>query len=148
MREVIESARRVTGHAIPARLHSRRAGDPAVLVASSDRALRELGWKPRYTQLDDIMRTAWIPHQEAIQELIRPVATVIWRTVAPNDRRNTHIRRVGARAERKGPKGRGIFNSLRLSSNATSIELPEPGPVAVVKPGLSPLAGTRRFVLS
>ena len=64
VREVIESARRVTGHAIPAELHSRRAGDPAVLVASSDRALRELGWKPRYTQLDDIMRTAWIWHQK------------------------------------------------------------------------------------
>jgi UDP-glucose 4-epimerase len=64
VREVIESARRVTGHAIPAELHPRRAGDPAVLVASSDRALRELGWKPRYTQLDDIVRTAWIWHQK------------------------------------------------------------------------------------
>ena len=64
VREVIESARRVTGHAIPAELHARRAGDPAVLVASSDRAIRELGWKPRYTQLDDIVRTAWVWHQK------------------------------------------------------------------------------------
>ena len=64
VREVIESARRVTGHAIPAELHPRRAGDPAVLVASSDRAIRELGWKPRYTQLDDIVRTAWVWHQK------------------------------------------------------------------------------------
>ena len=64
VREVIESARRVTGHAIPAELHPRRAGDPAVLVASSDKAIRELGWKPRYTQLDDIIRTAWIWHQK------------------------------------------------------------------------------------
>jgi UDP-glucose 4-epimerase len=64
VREVIESARRVTGHAIPAELHPRRAGDPAVLVASSDKAIRELGWKPRYTLLDDIVRTAWVWHQK------------------------------------------------------------------------------------
>jgi len=64
VREVIESARRVTGHAIPAELHPRRPGDPAVLVASSDKAIKELGWKPRYTQLDDIIRTAWTWHQK------------------------------------------------------------------------------------
>ena len=64
VREVIESARRVTGHAIPAEAHPRRPGDPAVLVASSEKAIRELGWKPRYTQLDDIVRTAWIWHQK------------------------------------------------------------------------------------
>ena len=63
VREVIESARRVTGHPIPAEIHPRRAGDPAVLVASSEKAIRELGWKPRYTQLDDILRTAWTWHQ-------------------------------------------------------------------------------------
>ncbi|MGA9069047.1 MAG: UDP-glucose 4-epimerase GalE [Terracidiphilus sp.] len=62
--EVIESARRVTGHAIPADLCPRRAGDPAVLVASSEKAIRELGWKPRYTQLDEIVRTAWVWHQK------------------------------------------------------------------------------------
>jgi UDP-glucose 4-epimerase len=64
VREVIESARRVTGHPIPADVYPRRPGDPAVLVASSDKAIRELGWKPRYTQLDDIIRTAWIWHQK------------------------------------------------------------------------------------
>lgn len=64
VREVIESARRVTGHPIPAETHPRRAGDPAVLVASSERAIRELGWKPRYTQLDEIVRTAWVWHQK------------------------------------------------------------------------------------
>lgn len=64
VREVIESARRVTGHPIPAEIHPRRAGDPAVLVASSDKAIRELGWNPRYTQLDDILRTAWVWHQK------------------------------------------------------------------------------------
>jgi len=63
VREVIESARRVTGHPIPAELHPRRPGDPAVLVASSEKAAQHLGWKPRYTQLDDIVRTAWIWHQ-------------------------------------------------------------------------------------
>jgi UDP-glucose 4-epimerase len=64
VREVIESARRVTGHPIPAEVHPRRPGDPAVLVASSDKAIRELGWTPRYTQLDDIVRTAWVWHQK------------------------------------------------------------------------------------
>jgi UDP-glucose 4-epimerase len=64
VREVIESARRVTGHAIPAEIHPRRPGDPAVLVASSAKAIRELGWQPKYTQLDEILRTAWIWHQK------------------------------------------------------------------------------------
>jgi UDP-glucose 4-epimerase len=64
VREVIESARRVTGHRIPAVAEPRRPGDPAVLVASSEKAIRELGWKPQYSQLDEIMRTAWIWHQK------------------------------------------------------------------------------------
>ena len=64
VREVIESARRVTGHPIPAEIYPRRAGDAAVLVASSQKAMRELGWKPRYTQLDEILRTAWAWHQK------------------------------------------------------------------------------------
>ncbi len=67
VRQVIESARRVTGHPIPAEVHPRRPGDPAVLIASSDKAIRELGWKPRYTQLDDILRTAWTWHQKRYQ---------------------------------------------------------------------------------
>jgi UDP-glucose 4-epimerase len=64
VRQVIESARRVTGHPIPAEIYPRRDGDPAVLVASSDKAIRELGWKPAYTDLDSIVRTAWIWHQK------------------------------------------------------------------------------------
>ena len=64
VKEVIESARRVTGHAIPAEVCPRRPGDPAVLVAGSKKAIRELGWKPRYTELDSIVRTAWIWHQQ------------------------------------------------------------------------------------
>jgi len=64
VREVIESARRVTGHPIPAEIHPRRAGDPAVLVASSEKAIRELGWNPRHAELDAIIRTAWEWHQK------------------------------------------------------------------------------------
>ncbi len=58
-REVLEAARRVTGHPIPARDCERRAGDPVVLVASSERIRRELGWQPRFTSLDEIIATAW-----------------------------------------------------------------------------------------
>jgi len=64
VREVIESARRVTGHPIPAEIHPRRAGDPAVLVAGSEKAIRELGWNPRHAELDAIIRTAWVWHQK------------------------------------------------------------------------------------
>jgi UDP-glucose 4-epimerase len=64
VREVVESARRVTDHPIPAEVHPRRPGDPAVLVASSEKAIRKLGWKPRYVDLDDIVRTAWAWHQK------------------------------------------------------------------------------------
>ena len=64
VREVIESARRVTGHPIPVENCPRRPGDPAVLVASSAKAIQELGWQPRYTSLDDIVRTAWVWHQK------------------------------------------------------------------------------------
>lgn len=62
--QVIESARRVTGRPIPAEIHPRRPGDPAVLVASSKQVMRELGWKPRYAELDEIVRTAWAWHQK------------------------------------------------------------------------------------
>jgi len=57
--QVIEVTRRVTGHAIPAKVSPRRAGDPAVLVASSERAKSELGWKPQYADLEKIVETAW-----------------------------------------------------------------------------------------
>jgi UDP-glucose 4-epimerase len=61
--EVIESARRVTGHAIPVEVQPRRPGDPAVLIASSEKIARELGWKPRHTDLDEIIESAWVWHQ-------------------------------------------------------------------------------------
>lgn len=57
--EVIESARRVTGKPIQIASGERRAGDPAVLVASSQKARDSLGWIPRYTELDEIVDTAW-----------------------------------------------------------------------------------------
>jgi UDP-glucose 4-epimerase len=59
VREVIEAARRVTGHAIPAVETPRRAGDPAVLVASSEKIKRELQWKPRHADLEAIIESAW-----------------------------------------------------------------------------------------
>ncbi|NLG84699.1 MAG: UDP-glucose 4-epimerase GalE [Firmicutes bacterium] len=58
-REVIEAARRVTGREIPVRPAPRRSGDPAVLVASSARIQQELGWRPRYPELERIIETAW-----------------------------------------------------------------------------------------
>jgi UDP-glucose 4-epimerase len=61
--EVIESARRVTGHPIPVEVFPRRPGDPAVLIASSEKIERELGWKPRHTALDEIVASAWEWHQ-------------------------------------------------------------------------------------
>ena len=63
IRELIEVARRVTGHPIPAGEVARRAGDPAILVASSARIQRELGWRPQYASLEAIIASAWEWHQ-------------------------------------------------------------------------------------
>ena len=63
VKEVIETARDVTGHPIPAEVQGRRAGDPAVLVASSDKARSVLGWKPEKADLDTIIGSAWNWHQ-------------------------------------------------------------------------------------
>ncbi len=57
--QVLEMAREVTGKAIPARVGARRAGDPAVLIASSDKIKRELGWKPEFQDLRVIIESAW-----------------------------------------------------------------------------------------
>jgi UDP-glucose 4-epimerase len=57
--EVIDAAKKVTGIDIPVEIKARRAGDPAVLVASSKRAKTELGWNPEYPDLDSIVESAW-----------------------------------------------------------------------------------------
>ncbi len=62
VREVIEAARQVTGHPIPAQVAPRRPGDPAQLIASSQKAMDKLGWRPRYNRLEDILATAWAWH--------------------------------------------------------------------------------------
>lgn len=59
VREVIAAARRVTGHAIPSEDGPRRPGDPAVLVASSEKLRRELGWRPQHPELESIISSAW-----------------------------------------------------------------------------------------
>lgn len=59
VKEVIEGARKVTGHAIPAKVAPRRAGDPAELFADSSKIQSELGWKPKYTEIESIISTAW-----------------------------------------------------------------------------------------
>jgi UDP-glucose 4-epimerase len=63
VKEVIDIARKVTGHAIPAVVEARRAGDPAELVAASDRARQELGWSPSRNSLEAIIESAWRWHQ-------------------------------------------------------------------------------------
>lgn len=63
VKAMIEAARRVTGHPIPAVIEPRRAGDPAVLVASSDKIKRELGWNPKKDDVEEIIRSAWVWHQ-------------------------------------------------------------------------------------
>lgn len=64
VQQVIEISREVTGHAIPAKVEARREGDPAVLIASSDRARRELGWNPRRDRLEDIISSSWNWHRQ------------------------------------------------------------------------------------
>jgi UDP-glucose 4-epimerase len=63
VKEVIEAAREVTGHPIPAEVHPRRPGDAPRLVASSERIRRELGWEPEHPALKDILASAWEWHR-------------------------------------------------------------------------------------
>jgi UDP-glucose 4-epimerase len=63
VREVIETAKAVTGRPIPVKEGPRRAGDPPVLVANADAIRRELGWQPTYTDLRAIVETAWNWHK-------------------------------------------------------------------------------------
>ncbi len=67
VKQVIEAARRVTGHPIPVEMEPRRAGDPARLVASSDRARTELGWTPKIPEIEAILESAWAWQQQRYQ---------------------------------------------------------------------------------
>lgn len=64
VKEVIETARKATGHPIPAQISPRRAGDPAKLIASSEKARKILGWKPEHAELEEIIATAWNWHKK------------------------------------------------------------------------------------
>jgi len=59
VREVVDAARKITGRAIPVHISPRRPGDPAKLVASSDKIRKELGWIPKYQDLEKIVGSAW-----------------------------------------------------------------------------------------
>ena len=61
--EMVETARRVTGHPIPAVVRPRRPGDPAILIASSAAVQRDLGWQPRHPDLHEIVESAWQWHR-------------------------------------------------------------------------------------
>jgi len=61
--EVVQTARRISGHPIPHEIGPRRPGDPAILIASSEKIRQELGWTPRYPTLDDIVGSAWEWHR-------------------------------------------------------------------------------------
>ena len=63
VKEVIDTARKVTGHPIPAKITPRRAGDPAQLIASSKKAKTVLGWHPEHADLEEIIATAWNWHK-------------------------------------------------------------------------------------
>ena len=64
VREVIESCRKITGHKIPVVEKPRRPGDPARLIAASEKIQRELGWQPRFQSIDAIIESAWKWHQK------------------------------------------------------------------------------------
>ena len=61
-REIIEAARRVTGCDIPVSEEGRRPGDPATLIASSEKAMQVLHWQPRHASIEDIIGSAWRWH--------------------------------------------------------------------------------------
>jgi len=64
VREILETARKITGRAIPARVMPRRPGDPARLVASAGKAAKILGWQPKSSSIETIIQTAWRWHRE------------------------------------------------------------------------------------
>lgn len=75
VKQIIETAERVTGQKATINYGERRAGDPPVLVADNSKAAETLGWKPKYTSLDKIIQTAWnwydTPHEGSYDKLIK-----------------------------------------------------------------------------
>jgi UDP-glucose 4-epimerase len=70
--EVVEMARQVTGKRIPTEAGPRRPGDPPILIASPDRIMRDLGWNPRHSELDQIIESAWrwhLAHPKGYREI-------------------------------------------------------------------------------
>ncbi len=63
VKEIVDIARKVTGHPIPAEIAPRRDGDPATLIASAEGATKELGWTPKYNTVEQIIETAWAWHK-------------------------------------------------------------------------------------
>lgn len=63
VKQVIDTAERVTGLKVPVKLGERRAGDPAALISRADKAFQDLGWQPQIKDLDEIVKTAWAWHQ-------------------------------------------------------------------------------------
>ena len=74
VREIVSEAERITGQKINAQVAIRRAGDPAILCASPERIIEELGWTPEHSSLDEIMQSAWRWKQKLLQPAI-PAAT-------------------------------------------------------------------------
>lgn len=72
VREVIATVERVTGQKVPVQSAPRREGDPAVLVADSKRAMSELGWRPRFNDLETIIRHAWNWEQKRHRSTTQP----------------------------------------------------------------------------
>ena len=64
VKEVIEMAKKVTGKEFKVEIEARRNGDPSTLIASSEKAIKELGWKPKFNTLDKIIETAWNWHKD------------------------------------------------------------------------------------
>jgi UDP-glucose-4-epimerase GalE len=64
VKQVIETAQRVSGREIPTQVVDKRPGDPAVLVSASEKAIRDLGWTPRFPELETIIETAWAWHKK------------------------------------------------------------------------------------
>ncbi len=64
VKEVVEAAREITGHEIPAEMAGRRPGDPARLIAGADKARKTLGWNPKFPDIETIIQSAWNWHKE------------------------------------------------------------------------------------